>query len=289
MLKRLVILVVIEASATIGIYALAAQAPPARAPEKGIAKSSGSEKRPQSEHANDNAQSPEKPPTVVVQVAAPEANTDDPNAKENLEIQRQLGAATVGLVIVGLFQVIIVGWQAVLLNGTLEAIKKQSEIANRTLEAQFRPKVIVRRIDVTKDNEDSPWNIEIHVENVGGTIAFVQESAFEIRWKVAVDPPHNPRKILQIGSIEPFSLEAGGEHIASITVADSSQFTSKISMIHLGIRDGKPSMWSIRLAAVIRYKYGSGTVARKTGICRRLAVETSSFVGVDDSEEEYQD
>jgi hypothetical protein len=66
---------------------------------------------------------------------------------------------------------------------TLRAIGKQADIANRTLIAQFRPKIIVRKVVIDpysveyfdRRGEGAEWKISLHLHNAGGTVAHVQK------------------------------------------------------------------------------------------------------------------
>jgi hypothetical protein len=72
-----------------------------------------------------------------------------------------------GIVVFNFLLVVVGSLQVIMLLKTLRAIKEQSEIANRTLIATFRPKFIVRSVVVTRaplwgviGQPNSPWLVE---------------------------------------------------------------------------------------------------------------------------------
>src|ERR1700691_5205632 len=83
------------------------------------------------EHQNSHTQNPSPPPVETVGKPAPQTETNCP-AQKPPEPHSGIEWATWTLALVGCGGI----WVAV---KTLKAIKKQADIANRTLIAQFRP------------------------------------------------------------------------------------------------------------------------------------------------------
>ncbi len=183
---------------------------------------------------------------------------------------------SLGLLIVGGFQVWLV-WK------TLGAIKRQADIANRTLIAQFRPKVIVRYIELY--NGAGLWGIHLLVGNTGGTNATIKDGKIEVRWRVGNERRYDP---LHRGSIEGFSLGAGEEQSFNIAISDNSRFDSKMHVFRLALEEGRPEKYLMQAVGEVRYVDDSGA-GKKTGFFRVLDIQSLRFAASQNTEDEYQD
>jgi hypothetical protein len=102
---------------------------------------------------------------------------------------------------------------------TILVIKEQSKIANRTLVATFRPKVILRTMGMGNPTA-SDWNVELTFVNTGGTSAAVTSGTVNIEWL----PDIGSRGAIPISmeTIKPFRLVAGESITLPFAVADST-------------------------------------------------------------------
>jgi hypothetical protein len=173
--------------------------------------------------------------------------------------------------------------QAKIMVSQVEEMRKVSDIANRTLIAQFRPKVIIRRIELIKGS--GVWGIHVEVANVGGTNANVTGGKIDMRWRVGKELRDQP---LHRESIESFSLEAGGETSFNIAMTANERFESKMHVFQLAFEEGRPDKYCMQAVGVLRYTDDSGA-GKKTGFFRNLDIETRRFYPVQNSEDEYQD
>lgn len=159
--------------------------------------------------------------------------------------------------------------------------RKQAKIANQTLIAQFRPRVIVRDIRLLQGETD--WRLRLQIENLGGTNASIVKGELEIRWKVL----NSEYVLLHKQSINAFELLAGEEFLLIATMTDNDgfdRFNRKIRTLEEGMRNTH----TMQAIGTIRYKDDSG-VSRKTGFCRNLDIKTQRFCPAPNSEDGYQD
>jgi hypothetical protein len=191
----------------------------------------------------------------------------------------------------------VIGWQADETRKAASAAEEQSRIANSTLIAQFRPRVIVRSI-ILKQNKTyfdgndgqklfrtDSWTVELLFVNVGGTGAQVLGVPLEIRWR---DTPALHRyQPLHGAQIEGFPLGAGRENLTSIVVPNGGLFGSKIAVSDLELKARK-SFHAIQVVGIVCYVDGS-SIERKTGFVRNLNLHTMRFTPSTNPEEEYQD
>jgi hypothetical protein len=166
---------------------------------------------------------------------------------------------------------------------TLKAINRQAHIANKTLIAQFRPRVVVRRIGLY--NEAGNWGIRLLVVNIGGTNATIRDGWIDIQWRVGGEPRY---QALHQGRIEGFSLGAGEEQSFNIAISDNSRFESKMHVFRLALSEGRPNKYSMQAVGEIGYVDDSGA-GKKTGFFRILDIQSLRFGASQNTEDEYQD
>jgi hypothetical protein len=213
-------------------------------------------------------------------------NNQAPVPKENSadnEPRKWYTRPDVWLCILAVPTLIFVGIQAVAAKDAAKATLKQSEIANKTLIAQFRPRVVVRDVSLLRDNPG--WSFRIQIENLGGTNANVKRGDIEIRWRVFSEHRY---QVLHKESIRGFPLGAGDEYVGIWTITDEEMFASKINTFSMAFRDGKIGTFTMQAVGTIGYTDDSG-MFKKTGFCRNLDIETERFRSLPDSEDEYQD
>jgi hypothetical protein len=122
MYKWLAILLLLCQSATIGI--LTSQEAQIGTAKQGIAKSNGSLDRKKETTSQNEDENARKMPTVVVQVQAPQSDTESAERQDDRQIQRQLALYTGLLVVVGALQFAA-------LAGTLWIVRRQAAIMDR--------------------------------------------------------------------------------------------------------------------------------------------------------------
>ena len=126
MLKRLAILAVVGALATVGV--LASQDVAKGAPKDGVVKREAGKKGQVQPQAQGNDQSAPNPPPATLQPITPSCDEACQQGRENLKIQNRLSWLTGGLVLVGLLQVASMIWQAISLRQTRTDIHTQAGI-----------------------------------------------------------------------------------------------------------------------------------------------------------------
>jgi hypothetical protein len=182
-----------------------------------------------------------------------------------------------------------------------EATLTQSEIANKTLIAQFRPKVIVRRIFLKRNDSEyegddgqkfftvESWSFSFEFTNVGGTNAIVEDNYIEIRWdKLRRD---GATELIKIESFKGFSLKSGEDRVVSIEVPErGSHIQNRMEIARArGRLHGTPPQENLLCCeGCIRYTDMAAT-QRKTGFLRQWDVIRERFIASTNPEDEYQD
>jgi hypothetical protein len=95
-------------------------------PKQGVTKPGSGQSGQQKAEAKDNGSTSPKPPTAVVQPTSPIDDAAKEEARENLQIQRELAVFTGLLVFFGFLQVGTMYWQARLLRRTLNELHTQA-------------------------------------------------------------------------------------------------------------------------------------------------------------------
>jgi hypothetical protein len=198
---------------------------------------------------------------------------------------------------IGLFLAGVIG--IIVATRTLNAIKEQAKIANRALITQFRPKVIVRSIGLTRNatytegsngqkffHVDS-WTIELRFENIGESGAHVQDGLVEIGWSRCWPDSYEP---IQSKPIESFSLESSEDRTLQFNIPEKgSDISTRLGIVESAVLErNAPQVTFFHCAGSIRYLDDVGT-KRKTGFGRNWDIKTQRFVASDDPEVEYQD
>ena len=126
-MKHLAILGLLVPLAMVGV--LAGQDVTKGTPKQGIIKQEPSKKGQEQPHAQNHNQSAidPPPPTAAPQPAAPTHDEAAETSRQNLQIQRWLMYFTGSLAVVGFLQLVLIGWQAVLLRKTREDVHRQAD------------------------------------------------------------------------------------------------------------------------------------------------------------------
>lgn len=177
-------------------------------------------------------------------------------------------------------------------------MQQQASTANRALIAQFRPRVIVRRIDLIRNDSHSvgqhgenmftieSWTIELLFVNTGGTGASVHNGFMEAGWREV--PERHRYERLHLAPIDSFSLKPGEEKSVTVLISERGKFGSKVDFLRLKAKDRGFAGHRLQAVGLICYTDESG-ISRKTGFSRDLDIEAMKFVASKDPEEEYED
>ncbi len=178
---------------------------------------------------------------------------------------------------------------------TLSAIKRQAEIADKTIVLQFRPKVIVRGGYVQKWGEgglDTPPGGEVGfiLVNTGGTPAKITDSIAAVNYAKT--------NLLDGGVFlgNP-TLQPGEEWLCQIELTEDAAYAIQLTNDRYAEWRDDPSEVSTTYRDLGNPLYFVGYVSytddlglsRSTKFLRRYAPESHSFVTVDDAAHEYVD
>ena len=178
--------------------------------------------------------------------------------------------------------------QADQMEGQLREMQKVSDIENKTLILQYRPRVIIRNT-VTKDFSVSigdliKYTLAFQLVNTGGSPAYIIRGEMsllavsahgvgDIRFVEGTQDLIDAR-ILQPGQRENF------EDVLDSTIIADAEWSN--------FHEGKASIHSVYLLGTIWYR-DDLSIPRATGIHRKYDPENRRFVAQKDNEEEYSD
>jgi hypothetical protein len=174
---------------------------------------------------------------------------------------------------------------------------KAAKIAHATFVTQYRPKVIVTRIDLNPASsteydrlDDRVWKIELLLFNNGDTTAHVKhcEAAFFLfgdGGKPTTEVERYQSKIWPHFSLAPrerrtFDMPMGG------TSGDTLRLT--IQILEQAVKSGKPQTSTLICGGTIKYADDNGAI-RQTGFRRGWDIRNKRFITYDNPENEYQD
>jgi hypothetical protein len=197
------------------------------------------------------------------------------------------------LVIVGFLQAWMMNEHRKGLDGLLEAVRKQADIAREALTIQFRPKVIVRsiKLDPTTSAEydrraDEKWKIELHVMNIGETIAHVNKCEVDISW-LGSQPTTTLEQICKKDWPQ-FSL-APGERKPLEVLLTGVKFRIAFHILESAVvENGRPQITWPLCGGTIEYA-DSNRVTRRTSFHRVWQISSGHFAASTDPELEYTD
>ena len=175
---------------------------------------------------------------------------------------------------------------------TLYFIKRQADTANKTLVAQFRPKVIIRRMKLNPATSalydglaDRAWKIELQIANTGGTVAHVLKCIVSLHLKDDYPTGQSPETWNK--SYAPFSLIPGERRTLDL-VFSSDAFRAALHVMEHIVRKGeKQYTWPL-CTGTITYADDNG-FTRETEFQRSWNVKTLRFDASTDPEYEYAD
>ena len=187
--------------------------------------------------------------------------------------------------------VIVGGLQVWLMRSTLVAIARQSKIANDMLVATFRPKLIVRSVNIIKGTvipvigrPGKPWYLSYTLTNIGGVRATVVLQVVQVALienkVLPASPPHDERARDET----PFLLLPGAHKECKLMIPENIVFLLR----ELGQSIYPTEVDNMCLMGYLRFRDDIGTV-RSMGFCRFRDFRNKRFVPVDDADYEYAD
>jgi hypothetical protein len=241
-------------------------------------------------------------PIFVEQVAAPktaedaskEQKADDDSAaakRLNNRFTFALVLASGLQAVVAVFQFFLLRRQTTLINKQATLMERQTGIADRTLIATFRPRLLVRSVLLKQNssaeesgNRDEPWRIKFTVSNVGGSqatiVLLVSGGSLIEAGKVPAEPPY-----AELIDMRPQLTLIPGQH---------QEFTVPVSE-EIGRSLWEWNKWPSAARASYVFFLGyirfvdEGKMTRSYGFCRLYDPDTHRFGVVQDPDYEYAD
>jgi hypothetical protein len=197
------------------------------------------------------------------------------------------------LAVVGMAGIVVAVLTLRKLTEQTEATKNAAKISERTLIAQFRPKVIVRkvRLDPTSfiyydRRNDGEWRIIMQLANIGGTRATVVSGLGYFQEYRGSSPINDLSPGWTLA--RPIAIEAGGiEEIEYSLKAEQFRTYMHTLEASTDLRGKQPDRTPIFHGAIV-YLDESG-IQRETGFGREWNVSEERFIPLGDPTFEYQD
>ena len=197
------------------------------------------------------------------------------------------------LVILGVPTLIYLIRQEGILQGALEEIHAQADIARKTLVVQFRPKVRVRSMKLNPSTtaqlemqSNGSWAVEINLINAGGTVAIIQEC--EATFFMQGEHPRVVTGQFCSEKWEPFSMQSGERKTLKLDIP-VKEFGVPFRTLWIAVveRGFQQLNWPTCMGT-IKYADENGTI-RQTGFRWAWDAKGERFVASSDPEEEYAD
>lgn len=168
----------------------------------------------------------------------------------------------------------LIAWQA-------SETRKSAEIYSKIFVSTFRPKVIVRSLNLEeiKSTEPNGWIVKVLLVNTGGTVATLMPWVVKFEWSwMSKDPSIFDKKI------DGFTIEPGEHRTVDISVPDPSSFGISLYMLN----DSDKQTVIPCCSGTIIYVDANGC-KRRTGFARGLKTKEVRFMVSSDPEIEYQE
>lgn len=187
----------------------------------------------------------------------------------------------------------VIAWQSSETRRSAKASEKATEISERALIAQFRPKVIIRSLRLDPPSyiyydrrNDGEWRILIQLANIGGTKATLTRGIgyFQEYWGSS---PH--KELSKWWILEGPIVINPGERETIEYALDAASFRIYMHSLEAStaLKGKQPTRGPVFHGA-FGYLDQSG-IQRETGFGRRWDVVEERFVPLDDPNFEYQD
>lgn len=186
------------------------------------------------------------------------------------------------LAFVGLIQLFLFGYTYQANERNAEATETSARIANAALVAAARPRIIVRRVSVSRLEANYPVAIQFIVANVGGSPAYIFDSNSTVlatdNWDLPAMPPYQDYGNDRIGR---HTLPSG----TSVSITVDGKGPPPIKDLTMLRKD----RIRILLLGYIQYRDDSGNI-RRTAFCRQMGEhDPPRFSAVTDPDYEYGD
>jgi hypothetical protein len=168
--------------------------------------------------------------------------------------------------------------------------RRAADISEQVLVSQFRPRVIVRKVDLRVPDPDKPsispqhFVLEFVLINTGETPAAICD--WEVNFEWIPSPP--PANLILSQKIKAFRLAAGERKQMDIPIPDDGGFPAGFYFLEETLAGGKSQTVYPVCSGTIIYADGNGT-KRRTGFTRAWNVKEARFTASSDPEYEYQD
>jgi hypothetical protein len=188
---------------------------------------------------------------------------------------------------------------------TLRQIRQQAKTAYAALVAQFRPRIIVRKIeldppscDVYLARKGGDWRVVLSLVNTGGTVAHIRKCEAKFYWYKGV----TAQMLKQIASTtrEPFDMASGDRTRIEVAILsetglasgldDAGKFHSQLAMTEeVVLKQGHEQDLFPICSGTIQYTDDRGAIKPETGFWRAYHLKTQQFVASGDPEHEFCD
>lgn len=179
----------------------------------------------------------------------------------------------IGLVVSGTVGIIIAVY-------TLKAIRRQVEIANKTLIAQFRPCLHIRKMKIIET--DSSLSLDVTLVNRGDMTGRVINTSIKTSWYWKTQGDETEISQTTFENFELF----GGQSLPLIVNLKESWVMYRRAVLEAEER-GDRAMMNLKCVGVIAYLDDNET-KREIGFSRVMNHATGRFVASVDHEEEYE-
>ena len=187
----------------------------------------------------------------------------------------------------------VIAWQSNETRRAAKATQEQAKIANATLVAQFRPRIVVRQMRLDPPSvtfyerrNDGKWKIIMQLANVGGTDATIMEGTgyFQEYWGNQPNKDLAPWWILG----KPIRILPGARSDIEYSLP-AERFSGFMRSLEFSTaaKQRQPNRAPV-FHGSIRYVDEIG-ITRETGFGRQWDVVNQRFVPIDDPTWEYQD
>jgi hypothetical protein len=179
--------------------------------------------------------------------------------------------------------------QATQMEAQLQEMKKVSEIENKTLILQFRPRIIVRNAVAltlpSEDDDPGQCALRLEVVNTGGSVAQVTGSEIYMLFAKFIGDRIDLKEGERAGlSLQTYTLNPGERLIFEERLKTGTE----IDLEWMNFFRGGASRCAVYLIGTIGYMDELG-IPRQSGIHRKLDPANRRFAADKESEQEYSD
>jgi hypothetical protein len=177
---------------------------------------------------------------------------------------------------------------------SLGEVKEQGKIASATLVTQFRPRLVVRKIELSpplhtagETNNSGNWRIAFSLINTGGTNAHIRSWDARLYW----DKRDDTRRVVEIcaKTWQPIDMPSGDRRQFEMLIPSDSGFKTILDTEKIAVLERyKEQMLFPTCSGIIHYE-DDNKVTRQTGFERSFDLKDHRFVASTNSDEEFTD